>query len=111
MLHERWRTGWRDSKKRVWGVCMRDPVADDHRNWMLIKLLICKGCSEASPVKWDCLEIHGMERRCRLTYEPGTGCYGARERLGFAPAGGGLYFHSDRGSQYSSQAVRKPLSI
>jgi putative transposase len=24
---------------------------------------------------------------------------------------GGLYFHSDRGSQYSSQAVRKPLSI
>ena len=24
---------------------------------------------------------------------------------------GGLYFHSDRGSQYSSQAVRKPLSV
>src|SRR5258705_9103115 len=23
----------------------------------------------------------------------------------------GLYFHSDRGSQYSSQAVRKPLSV
>jgi transposase InsO family protein len=24
---------------------------------------------------------------------------------------GGLYFHSDRGSQYSSEAVRKPLSV
>ena len=23
----------------------------------------------------------------------------------------GLYFHSDRGSQYSSEAVRKPLSV
>jgi putative transposase len=23
----------------------------------------------------------------------------------------GLYFHSDRGSQYSSQAVRKPLGV
>ena len=23
----------------------------------------------------------------------------------------GLYFHSDRGTQYSSQAVRKPLSV
>ena len=48
---------------------MRDPVADGLRNWMLIKLLIYKGYSEASPVTWDCLEIYGMERRCRLTYE------------------------------------------
>jgi putative transposase len=23
----------------------------------------------------------------------------------------GLYFHSDRGSQYSSQAVRRPLKV
>src|SRR5271165_1027252 len=27
-LHERWPTGWRDSRKRVSEVCMRDPVAD-----------------------------------------------------------------------------------
>src|ERR1700751_4461993 len=40
-----------------------------------------------------------------------TGCYGAQECLGFAPPAEGLYFHSDRGSQYSSEAVRKPLSV
>ena len=32
---------------------MRDPVADGLRNWMLIKLLIYKGYSEASPVTSD----------------------------------------------------------
>src|SRR5580692_12929434 len=32
------------------GVCVRDLVADGLRNWMLIKLLICKGYCEASPV-------------------------------------------------------------
>jgi hypothetical protein len=41
----RWPTGWRDSKKRGSGVCVRDLVADGLRNWMLIKLLICKGYS------------------------------------------------------------------
>jgi len=60
---------------------MRDPVADGLRNWMLIKLLICKGHSEASPVTWDCLEIYGMERRCRLTYETSTECNLVRDNV------------------------------
>src|ERR1700751_2629555 len=81
-LHERVPTGWRDSRKRVSEVCMRDPVADGPRNWMLIKLLICKGYSEASPVTWDCLEIYGTERRCRLTYEASTECNLVRDNVG-----------------------------
>ena len=41
------------SKKRGSGLCVRDLVADGLRNWMLIKLLICKGYCEASPVTSD----------------------------------------------------------
>ena len=59
--HERWPTGWRDSRKRVSEVCMRDPVADGLRNWMLIKLLIYKGYSKASPVTWDCRKSMGWK--------------------------------------------------
>jgi hypothetical protein len=48
---------------------------------MLNKLLICKGSSEESPVKWDCLEICGMGRRCRLTYEASTECNLVRDNV------------------------------
>jgi len=34
-----------------------------------------------------------------------------RNALALRQPTGGLYFHSDRGSQYSSQALRKPLSV
>src|SRR6201988_3325604 len=88
MLHEPWRTGWRDSKKRVWGVCVRDCVADDLRNWMLIRLQICKGYFGASPAKWDCLEIYGMERRCRLTSEASTECNWVHDNVGVYCASG-----------------------
>jgi hypothetical protein len=77
-----------DSRKRVSEVCLRDPVADGLRNWMLIKLLICKGYSEASPVTWDYLEIHGMERRCRLTYDTSTECNLVRDNVGVYCANG-----------------------
>src|ERR1700746_150810 len=100
MLHERLPTGWRDSRKRVSEVCMRDPVADGLRNWMLIKLLICKGYSEASPVTWDCLEIYGMERRCRLTYETSTECNLVRDNVGVYCANEG-HFRLDYLPPYS----------
>ena len=51
---------------------MRDLVADGLRNWVLIKLLMCKGYCEASPVTGDWLEIFGMEKRCPLTCETST---------------------------------------
>src|SRR5690348_1804058 len=88
MLHEPWRTGSRDSNKRVWAGCMRDSAADGLRNWMLIRLLICKGYFEASQVKWDCLEIYGTERRCRLTYEASTECNLVRDNVGVYCASG-----------------------
>src|SRR5437667_8244262 len=81
MLHEPWRTGWRDSKRRVWAVCVREPVAGGLRNWMPIRLQICKGYFGASPAKWDCLEIYGMERQCRLTYEISTECNLVRDNV------------------------------
>jgi transposase len=36
----------------------------------------------ASPLKWDCLEIYGMERLCRLTYEASTECNLVRDNVG-----------------------------
>src|SRR5215469_6171147 len=42
----------------------------------------------ASPVKWDCLQIYGMERRCRLTSEASTECNLARDNVGVYCASG-----------------------
>src|SRR5438876_11236432 len=41
----------------------------------------------------------------------GTGCSALRNALVLRQPDEGLYFHSDRGSQYTSEAVRKPLSV
>jgi hypothetical protein len=67
---------------------MKDPVADGLRNWMLIRLLICNGYFEANPVKWDCSEIYGMEKRCRLIYETSTGSNLVRDNVGVYCASG-----------------------
>ena len=47
-----------------------------------------KGCFGASPVKWDCLEIYGMERRCRLTSEASTECNLVHDNVGVYCASG-----------------------
>jgi transposase InsO family protein len=40
-----------------------------------------------------------------------TGSDGVRKRFADAPANPGLYFHSDQGSRYSSEAVKTPLAV
>jgi hypothetical protein len=40
-----------------------------------------------------------------------TGSDGVRKRFADAPANPGLYFHSDQGSRYSSEAVKTSLAV
>jgi hypothetical protein len=78
---------------------MKATVADDLRNCMLIRLLIYKGFSGASPVKWGCLEIYGMERRCRLTYETSTEFTLVRANVGVYCVSGGFATQAASGNR------------
>jgi transposase InsO family protein len=58
--------------------------------------------------RWPLLEIG---RSSTASEGPARNPHDRKLLLDLRAPDPGLYFHSDRGSQYSSQAVRKPLSV